>query len=48
MSKSGFSAEERAAMKERARELPAEAKAGRRKAEGEAEVLARIAEMPAA
>lgn len=48
MSKSGFSAEERAAMKERARELAAEAKAGRRKAEGEAEVLARIAEMPAA
>jgi uncharacterized protein YdhG (YjbR/CyaY superfamily) len=38
----GFTAEERAAMKERARELKAEA----RKADGESEVLAKIAEMP--
>jgi uncharacterized protein YdhG (YjbR/CyaY superfamily) len=42
---SGFSAEERAAMKERARELKAEAKAGRDRAEGEKDVLAKIAEM---
>ena len=41
----GFSAEERAAMKARARELKT-ARGGRgRKADGEAEVLARIAEM---
>lgn len=46
MSKSSkFTAEERAAMKERARELKAEAKAGQKKAEGEADVLAKIAEM---
>jgi len=39
----GFTAEERAAMKERAQEL----KAGRRgKADGEGDVLAKIAEMP--
>jgi uncharacterized protein YdhG (YjbR/CyaY superfamily) len=38
----GFTEEERAAMKERARELKAEAQ----KAEGESEVLAKIAEMP--
>jgi uncharacterized protein YdhG (YjbR/CyaY superfamily) len=38
---SGFSAEERAAMKERARELKAE----KTKAQGEADVLAKIAEM---
>ena len=37
----GFTAEERAAMKERARELKAEAK----KADGESAVLAKIAEM---
>jgi uncharacterized protein YdhG (YjbR/CyaY superfamily) len=42
--KGTFSAEERAAMKERAREL----KAARNKADGEREVLAKIAEMPAA
>jgi uncharacterized protein YdhG (YjbR/CyaY superfamily) len=42
---SGFSAEERAAMKERARELKAEASRGRRKADGESDVLAKIAEM---
>ena len=40
----GFSAEERAAMRERKKELAAQA-AG---ADGEAEVLAKIAEMPAA
>jgi uncharacterized protein YdhG (YjbR/CyaY superfamily) len=38
----GFTAEERAAMKERAQELKAEA----RKADGEKDVLAKIAEMP--
>ena len=38
----GFTAEERAAMKERAREL----KAAQGRAEGEREVLAKIAEMP--
>jgi uncharacterized protein YdhG (YjbR/CyaY superfamily) len=42
----GFTAEERAAMKERAQELRAEARRGRRKADGESEVLAKIAEMP--
>jgi len=39
---SGFTDEERAAMKERARELKAEAQ----KADGESALLARIAEMP--
>jgi uncharacterized protein YdhG (YjbR/CyaY superfamily) len=39
----GFTAEERAAMKERAQELKAEAD----KADGESAVLAKIAEMPA-
>jgi uncharacterized protein YdhG (YjbR/CyaY superfamily) len=43
---SGLTAEERAAMKERARELKAEASRGRRKADGESDVLAKIAEMP--
>ncbi len=42
----GFSAEERAAMKERARELKAEARVNRSRAEGESDVLAKIAEMP--
>jgi uncharacterized protein YdhG (YjbR/CyaY superfamily) len=44
----GFTAEERAAMKERARELKAEARRGARagKADGESDVLAKIAEMP--
>ena len=42
----GFSAEERAAMKERARELKAEARANKDKAAGESAVLAKIAEMP--
>ena len=44
-STTGFSAEERAAMRERARELKAEARADRGKAEGEKDVLAKIAEM---
>jgi uncharacterized protein YdhG (YjbR/CyaY superfamily) len=42
----GFTAEERAAMKERARELKAEARRGKKRAEGESDVLAKIAEMP--
>jgi uncharacterized protein YdhG (YjbR/CyaY superfamily) len=42
----GFTAEERAAMKERAKELKAEARAGKDKAQGESDVLAKIAEMP--
>ncbi len=41
----GFTAQERAAMKERARELKAEARANKDKADGESEVLAKIAEM---
>ena len=44
----GFTAEERAAMKERAQELKAEARASKNKAEGESDVLAKIAEMQAA
>jgi uncharacterized protein YdhG (YjbR/CyaY superfamily) len=42
----GFTDEERAAMKERAQELKAEARANKDKAEGERAVLAKIAEMP--
>ena len=44
----GFTDDERAAMKERARELKADARRGRRasKADGESDVLAKIAEMP--
>ena len=42
--KKGFTAEERAAMRERAKEL----KAARGKADGEADVLAKIGEMPKA
>ena len=45
-SSQGFTAEERAAMKERATELKAEARAQRDQAAGEREVLAKIAEMP--
>ena len=41
-----FTDEERAAMKERAKELKAEARANKNKAEGERDVLAKIAEMP--
>ena len=44
----GFTAEERAAMKERARELKAEARASKDRAAGESDVLAKIAEMPEA
>ena len=42
----GFSDDERAAMKERAQELKAEARRGKDKAAGESDVLAKIAEMP--
>jgi uncharacterized protein YdhG (YjbR/CyaY superfamily) len=42
----GFSDEERAAMKERAQELKAEARANKDKAAGESDVLAKIAAMP--
>ena len=44
----GFTDEERAAMKERAQELKAETRRGPRadKADGESDVLAKIAEMP--
>jgi uncharacterized protein YdhG (YjbR/CyaY superfamily) len=41
----GFTDEERAAMKERAKELKAEARANRKKADGESGVLAAIAAM---
>jgi uncharacterized protein YdhG (YjbR/CyaY superfamily) len=41
-----FTDEERAAMQERAREVKAEARAGKDKAAGESAVLAKIAEMP--
>ena len=44
----GFTDEERAAMRERARELKAEARADRDRADGERDVLAKIAEMPPA
>ncbi len=42
----GFSDEERAAMKERARELKAEARANKKKADGESDVMDKIVEMP--
>lgn len=42
----GFTDEERAAMKERAKELKAEARANKNKAEGDSDVLAKIAELP--
>jgi len=42
----GFTAEERAAMKERAQELRAEARASKDRAAGESALLAKIAEMP--
>jgi uncharacterized protein YdhG (YjbR/CyaY superfamily) len=41
----GFTAEERAAMRERAKELKAEARANKKKADGESDLLAKIAEM---
>ena len=45
-STSTFTAEERAAMRERARELRAEARAKKSREEGERDVRAKIAEMP--
>ncbi|MET1010394.1 MAG: hypothetical protein ABWY96_10130 [Gaiellaceae bacterium] len=42
----GFTAEERTAMKERAKELKAEERASKNRAEGERDMLAKIAEMP--
>jgi uncharacterized protein YdhG (YjbR/CyaY superfamily) len=45
-SATGFTDEERAAMKARAQELKAEARASKDKAEGETALLAKIAEMP--
>jgi uncharacterized protein YdhG (YjbR/CyaY superfamily) len=44
----GFTDEEKAAMKERVKELKAEARADKDKAAGESDVLAKIAEMPEA
>ncbi len=43
----GFTAEERAAMRERARELKAASRSGAARADGERDLLAKIAEMPA-
>ena len=42
----GFTAEERAAMKERAKELKAEARANKDRAAGENDLLAKIADLP--
>jgi hypothetical protein len=42
----GFTAEEKAAMRERAKELKAEARASKDRAAGERDVLEKIAEMP--
>ena len=42
----GFTDAEQAAMRERAKELKAEARASKNKAEGESDLLAKIAEMP--
>jgi uncharacterized protein YdhG (YjbR/CyaY superfamily) len=44
----GFTDAETAAMKERARELKAEARASKDRAQGESDVMAKIAEMPEA
>jgi uncharacterized protein YdhG (YjbR/CyaY superfamily) len=44
----GFTAEEKAAMKERVKELKAEERANKTKVEGESDVLAKIAELPEA
>ncbi len=44
----GFTDEERAAMKERAKELKAEERANKNRADGESDLLAKIAEMPEA
>ena len=43
-----FTAEEKAAMRERAREAKAEERRGKNRAAGESDLLAKIAEMPAA
>jgi len=48
MAEKGFSAEEKAAMKERARELKAEARRAKDREAGESDLLAKIAEMPEA
>ena len=45
-SKQGFTAEERAAMKERARELKAAERAEKNREKGEADMMEKIAEMP--
>lgn len=45
-SSQGFTAEERAAMKERAKELKAEARANKSRADGERDLLAKVAELP--
>ena len=42
----GFTDEEKGAMRERAKELKAEARANKNKAEGESDLLAKIAELP--
>jgi hypothetical protein len=42
----GFTDEEKAAMQERAKELKAEARANKNKANEESDLLAKIAEMP--
>ena len=42
----GFTAEERAAMRERAKELKAEERANKNRAAGESDLLAKISEMP--
>lgn len=42
----GFTAEEKAAMKERAKEMKAEARTNKNRADGEGDLLAKIAEMP--
>jgi uncharacterized protein YdhG (YjbR/CyaY superfamily) len=42
----GFTAEEKAAMKERAKELKAEARANKKKEDGEKDLLEKVAEMP--
>ena len=44
--KQGFTSEEKAAMKERAKELKAEERANQSRVEGESDVLAKIAELP--
>ena len=46
--KAGFTAAEKEAMKERARELKAEARAGKARADGEKDLLQKVAEMPQA